>query len=108
MALDRFIYFDMPGQVAPSREDVSRAMEAYLDKARYCHSTRGRRITVTLEGEASSPTRELNRDQPRFFEIFCDEDNIDVITRQADEYTNAVAEGFAALVARLFNGRREE
>jgi hypothetical protein len=43
----------------------------------------------------------------RFIEVYVADDNVDVMTRQADEFTNALAEGLASLIARKFKGKRE-
>jgi hypothetical protein len=41
-------------------------------------------------------------------EVYIDSDNIDVITRQGDEATNALALGFAKLLARYWDGELED
>jgi len=48
--------------------------------------------------------------QERWFEVYLDKNDghIDVITRIADEFVNAVADGFANLCARVWEGTREE
>lgn len=83
----------------------------------------GGRFTVTLPGTVSYALRrardvsqiyreaaeeELAAEHPRTFEVFIHDNAIDVITRQVDDVTNAVAEGFTALMARFFGGRRDE
>lgn len=46
---------------------------------------------------------------PRWIEVWPSEKLlvVSVMTRQHDEYTNAVAEGLAALIARWWTGKRE-
>jgi hypothetical protein len=45
--------------------------------------------------------------EERWFEVWVDEECCDVITRAMDDFTNAVATGFAKLVARRWQGRYE-
>ena len=45
-----------------------------------------------------------DKKKERFFEVWIGKDNIDVITRFADEFTNVVANGFSELVARCATG----
>ncbi len=44
----------------------------------------------------------------RWFEVFADSEQFDVITREMDEITNAIANGFAQLAARLWDGKVED
>ena len=58
----------------------------------------------TVEGYAFPPARAT-----RFFEVWCHEDDHCTITiREADEFTNVVAEGFAKRIARKFSGVLED
>ena len=73
-------------------------------------------FTITLPGKPSYALKRLARndmdmDMPeeRWFEVCCiHKAAIDVITRQADEFTNNIAKGFAELVARWFKGDLDE
>jgi hypothetical protein len=74
------------------------------------------RIMVLLKGRPSFPFRRrpqtagyreaAEQHTERWFEVFWTKKDIDVITRQTDEYTNVVAEGFTALCARFWQGKR--
>jgi hypothetical protein len=43
----------------------------------------------------------------RWFEVYVGPDYIDIITREMDDVTNAIAEGFAARCARKWKGKVE-
>ena len=122
MACDRFIYFKR-GQV-PSREDVGKVLEDYLgallatndwqaDKAPH----KSGRWMAKLTGSKSWPFRRVEHDaqcpwephtQERWIEVYIDTNNIDVITRRQDELVSNVADGFAKLVARYWQGKLED
>jgi len=116
MARDRFVYW-LAG--APSIHDIQHALEDYLGEAGSIAAD-GFRFVAWLSGTTSHPLRRITPDdtrvamfadlskQPRAFEVCVADDHIDVITRLGDEYTNVVAEGFAALAARYWKGRRED
>lgn len=126
MALDRFVYFE---KEVPTREQVTIILEDYLHGLGEIDRDDKDRVFVKIPGAYSSPFRRINeraaRDQKvfgpggdledpgRWFEVFFDLNdeggkNIDVITRMADEVTNVIAEGFAKLIARYFQGRLEQ
>ena len=45
--------------------------------------------------------------EPRVIEVFFDDEHVDVITRSADEFTCAVADGLVALIARHWGAKPE-
>lgn len=102
MALDRFIYFE-DGQT-PSFDEIREVCVHYVGG-----SGAGRikldppRVFAVLPGASLSPTARPER----FIEVYVDEDNVDVMTREGDEFTNAVAEGLSALICRRFCGKRD-
>jgi hypothetical protein len=51
---------------------------------------------------------EAARESERWIEVYVGDDNIDVITRRCDDITNVIAEGFAKLCARHWQGRLEQ
>jgi len=120
MACDRFIYFDK-GKVPP-RKEVGQVLEDYLGdvlvKNRW-HSNRWiarivgnkswplRRTEYGKSGPAAKSYEEEAREQ-RWIEVVFGEDNIDVLTRRQDELVNAIAAGFAKLVARWWSGQLED
>ena len=122
MAYDRFVHFKK-GQV-PSKQVVQYLLEDYLGDFLIKNEWGGGRWTATLVGHTSWPfrriaefqgtarsahwTSEESKQEERWLEVFIAKDNIDVITRQTDEVTNIIADGFARLLARAWNGRLEE
>jgi hypothetical protein len=95
MARDRICY---PG---PAR--------SYVGDAGIVAAGRDNRLVVTLEGCRSwvfvLPAMEPHAD--RWFEVFRNAEHIDVITRQADEFTNAVADGYFAAIVRRWGLKTE-
>jgi hypothetical protein len=121
MSHDRILYFEQ----MPSRQDVQVALENYLGSAaaepptwvEYTLPGSGR-WDVRLSATSSRALRRLNpalegyyaemAREPRQFEVvYMKGDHIDVLTRHADELTNAVAEGFALVVEQHWRGRRD-
>jgi len=113
MALDRFITWDDPKD-KPSTTDIRFLLEDYLGEAGKITSDSSM-FTALLPGKPSHPLKRLEpefvrplRDE-RWFEVHCGHLlSIDVLTREADEFTNNVAQGFAELVARWFKGDLEK
>lgn len=114
MALDRFIYFKK-GKT-PSLETIRDTLEDYLGGALEKLDVQDR-IFATLRGKPSFPLKRIpemakyaeasEQHEERWFEVCRTDTSIDVITRMTDEYTNVVADGFAALVARFWKGKRD-
>lgn len=61
----------------------------------------GHVLFVVLPGENR---RIEGAHEDRYLEIYVDDDHVDVMTRFADDYTNAVADGFYKLVQRIYDG----
>ena len=121
MALDRFVYW--PLTAGPSQSELTLLLEDYFGAAAEGIATEGSRLVVTMRGRTSGALRrvahapeamrviaqyETDQNEPRTIEVFMHHHCIDVITRHADEFTNAVAHGFAALCARVWVGHLEE
>lgn len=116
MGIDRFVYFKR-GKT-PKMSLVKRTLEDYLSGAATKVYTDGYRVYAVLHGKPSFPFRRIRGMKKyaasseaydeRWFEVYVDKKYVDVITRMTDEYTNQVAEGFAALCARYWEGRRDE
>lgn len=115
VALDRIIHFEEEGRTPPSKEDIRKALEDYLggylkEPLKWSED----RWMATLQGNGSFPFRRLvgaTRDvsqmmasRPRWIEVVVDPKYIDVLTREMDEATDNLAEGFANLVARFWQG----
>lgn len=111
MALDRFVYFHFDDM--PKLADVGFALEDYLGNAAESVEWSRDRWIATLKGTHSHPFRRVanqrhNGSMMRWFEVHVGNNNLDIITRQQDELTNVVAQGFAELVARYWHGRLED
>lgn len=117
MACDRFIHFKK-GEV-PSKDDVKIVLEDYLGAFMTKNRWEAGRWIAQLVGNKSYPFQRLLPDsnralmyaetpkEDRWLEVYIDTDNIDVITRQADEVTMNIADGFAKLVVRYWKGKLE-
>ena len=122
MALDRFSKFEK-GKKPPIKQ-IRRALEEYIGDGgkvqsgkelnegsdEKCNPDNDDWFFATLPGKLSFPflSEEDQEDGERWFEVCCisESENIDVITRQSDSFTNAVAEGFAELIAGRWEGER--
>jgi len=114
MALDRFVYLK---DEKPTREQLEQVLRNYIGEAGtinfennmwFC--TLPGKPTHLLQGVDGFPQERCVplRDDERWFEIFYNKDDpkphIDVITRQQDEFTTVVANGFQQLCARIWKG----
>lgn len=125
MACDRFVYWvrDDVNEKTPTREQIQLVLEDYVRGLAVSVEWNAdqRRFYVLLPGMGSMPLARvsdwplmagMNKEQQeteRWFEVYVEDgDNIDVITRRADEITNNIASGFAKLCARFWRGRLEE
>lgn len=116
MGIDRFVNWKKKKK-GPSLAAVRAVLRDYLGSGSAI-SISGARITAVIQGKPSYPFRSIAAYKKyteavevhpvRWFEVFVTEKNIDIITRQADEYTNVVAEGFSKLAARLWDGELED
>lgn len=116
MATDRTVRWKAS---PPSLEDLDQTLRCYVDAAakEVRWDSDGHRFYAVLKGRPRHPfewdesvkelARALKQHDERWFEVYVDDRYVDVITRGADEFTMAVAEGFAALIARRWDGRRE-
>lgn len=113
MATDRFVYWQDGLNVRPSDNEIEDALCRYINSSGRVEKPDDR-FVVTLIGGAQNPFAravDAERFAPPFdgrvFEVYIDYEYTNVITRQQDEFTQAVAEGFAATIAWKWNGRRE-
>jgi hypothetical protein len=114
MAIDRFVNWKKKG---PSLARVKAVLRDYLGEGAVKITADEHRITALLVGKPSYPFKSIKAyskyreatevHDERWIEVYVTKGNIDVITRMTDEYTNVVAEGFAVLAARFWNGERE-
>lgn len=116
MAQDRFVYWGKTKK--PTNKQVEIVCTCYFGSGAsdIQVSPKEKRITITLFGEISHPLRLIKGAMPwppseyitRYIEVYIDTKYVDIITRQQDEYTNALAEGLADIFARFWEGRRDE
>lgn len=112
MALDRVVRFD--GN-APSKADLERLVRNFFgegtttaiewDKDALYVSLPGR-LTWAFAGLIDSPREQVfaEDDRARWIEVWRGSDVVYVTTRQMDEYTNVLAKGIAAMIARFWDG----
>ena len=113
MSRDRFIYWDgrdgVNGVVGkledkPDQVYVREELKDYLEGIQLDIDYDGDRITVTFP----SSFWQFGELHQRFFEVHYGHDNVDVITRHMDDFTNCVADGFAKRLARKKKGRLDD
>lgn len=123
MSYDRFVVWQ--GDTRPSKDDVGRMIEdffgaalerAYWERSRWFVQLHGRQswplarqqVSIT---DAYRAYRLAESGEPRCLEVFFDAETAEhfsVITRRCDEYTAALAQGLAELIARTWNGKVEQ
>jgi len=109
MALDRFVYWK--GEL-PTKEQLEKTVFDYAKGINPNEAPlwlRDRWI-IPLLGAPSYVSNKARADawtDERWIEIWPDDHCVDVITRLADDITNAIAEGLAKLLTRMFDGRYE-
>lgn len=114
MASDRFVYWKSKDK-RPTQQQIGVCLEDYVKNIATSVKWDGDRFFVVLPGNNSFPFKRVDASlgnmvdetRGRWFEVWIDEDCIDVITRQHDEFTNVVATGFAELCARFWHGKLE-
>lgn len=114
MGIDRFVHWRDKG---PSLETVKAVLRDYLGSG-CAVSSNGKRIVAVLHGAPSYPFKSIpeykkfqavtEQRAERSIEVFVTKKNIDIITRQTDEFTNVVADGFSMLAARFWGGIVED
>ncbi len=119
MALDRFVNFEHGSQV-PSAKNMRKLLKDYLGEAAKKIAWKRDRFYVDLHGASTFPGRRLKDiglavrsgayakqvlSPRRWIEVHLGDDNVDVITRHADEYTNGVAQRLAEIIARYWKGK---
>lgn len=118
MSRDRFIHF--PPNAFPEYWRVRRLLDTFLGELA-CGSSNmtSNRYCVRLHGACTNPDRvrfggvaHPVASTERWIEVFYsktggDLDHIDVITRQQDQVTNVIADGFAEMLARMYGAKVE-
>ncbi len=115
MAIDRMIYW---GEKRPNNATLEKILHNYVGKAGRTQWSGGR-LFCALVGRNSYPlkgipgvdphveaAKETERHQGRWIEIYHVEgEPTDVMTRFADVFTNAVADGFIMLLTSFYKAR---
>lgn len=119
MASDRIVLFDTGAVALPTVRDLQLVLEDYLGAYAQKVYWKSGCWTALLVGQNSWPLRRLAPNLPlagayaeeakrsRWIEVFLGDDYVNVVTRSHDEATNALADGFAELVARYWQGKFE-
>ncbi len=114
MPRDIFVYFEK----MPEKGELETLLKRYVGGAATEVKFDAGRWFATLHGSNSNPVLDFEkkgyasnvpyREGERWFEVYLADNNIDVMTREQDPFTNDVAKGFAELMARLYHGRLKE
>lgn len=110
MAADIFVQFK--NKNVPPKDDIQKVLEDFLGEAGKVEWDKDR-FYATLQGKPSWAFKRVFkrvsacRDDERWFEVWIGDDCLDIITRQQDHYTNALADGFAKLAANFWDGKVE-
>ena len=115
MAHDRFVKFSPENQ--PSREQLLEIVTNFLGGCGQILEDNYRRWTIDLPGVPTSPFKGLPGARPQTYEnrwievILSWEDKalvVDVLTRQQDDFTNALADRLAALLVRYYQAELDD
>jgi hypothetical protein len=108
MAFDRFVYFKK--KAMPKKADLGKALKAYVAGAGRVYWERDRFYAV-LPGKPSHavqhkyPMPKEIHSSERWVEVWLGDNCVDVMTRCADQYTNAVADGFVKICVDYYKGK---
>ena len=114
MALDRFVYWD---EEKPSITEVVETIRCYLGGVGSIDEITQHKdayeFYISLPGKGTHPLEwkrpelaETHRPD-RWIEIYMTDKYIDVITRNHDDFTNKIADGFASSFERFWQGKWE-
>ena len=110
MALDRFVFWN---EEKPTRKELQQILEDYIniegavlwDTDRFMVTLPGKPLWL-FQGVVPEKYRKMYPPE-RWFEVWLGKDCIDVLTRRADNFTDALAETFAVTVARYYQAKYE-
>ena len=114
MSLDRFIYWQE--NKPTSFVEIANFLMCYMGCAQkdfsYDNTANQHRWTIGIPGVGCNPNRIIAElpdpvSSDRWFEVVLTDESLDVLTRMQDPFTNAIAEGFAEMIARWYEARRE-
>lgn len=113
MSLDRFIYWR---EKKPTSVEIANFLTNYMGSAqkdfKYDYTLGQHCWTVGVPGVGCNPlcrlagTEDASQGE-RWFEVYLTDDSLDVLTRMQDQFTNAIAEGFAEMIARWYEAERK-
>lgn len=116
MSLDRIVIFK---EKVPTKENIGMVLEDYLGELAVEVMWNRERYMAVLKGPGSNPFKRLvggpfttSETSERWIEVVLDldskEPSVDVLTRRQDEITNNIADGFAKLLARYWDGSLDD
>jgi hypothetical protein len=106
MSLDRFVQWN---KKKPDRDEILSALRGYMGELGTIEIDDKGWVFVVIPGKPSEPLSTMwKRDDERWFEIFFDDNKIDIITRTQDTLTNCIAEGFAKFCERYWEGTLDQ
>lgn len=128
MSQDRFVWMEHPPNAGELELLLEDFLGGFLERGEFCEQDRPSlvwkdgRWFATLVGWDSHALRrapfitdamrayyaQVHGVRQRFIEVYIGDDYVDVITRQADDATNALADRLAELIARCWKGRLEK
>jgi hypothetical protein len=98
---------------APTDLEIRTVTENFFGAAAESYRKDGARLYIYLYGRSSSALRSIQgvvqerRPTERWIEVWFGKEYCSVITRSADEYTSALADGLHALLIQAFKGSRD-
>ena len=109
MACDRFVYWN---ERKPTREQINELLWDFLGTFCLSIEWNSDRYIATLRGPATRMFKRQGTNRghrpDRFMEIWLSKKSMDVITREADDATNALADEFARRCAKFYEATYEE
>lgn len=110
MALDRFVYWK---KRKPTKKEVRAVLTNFLGGVGSIRWNKDR-FFITLPGEQRAALKGFVRNagatlnDARWIEVWFDSQSLDIMTRQADEFTSALASELAKIFARFWEGKLDE
>jgi hypothetical protein len=102
MAKDRIAMWN---SVVPSEEEVVKAARDYLGGAGVVTSIPNK---IMMNMGATPLPESISKSPVRVVETFVDATHVDVVTKNADFFTDAVADGFFRLLTQKFGAKSEQ
>jgi len=103
MALNRFVAWE---KIRPTGKELLEVLQTFMGGAGEIENDNDR-YYITIPGQQSPIWAQKNENRQRWFEVVSNHAYVNVITRQGDELTNGIAETFADVCAKRWQGIRE-